>query len=297
VKTLGTASDGEVVSLDGQVLRHSFDTAFGQSPLCLVRAWASERRLVVGTLAVAATSNEIPAVQALLALLDLRGGVVTADALHCQKETAEAIRAREGDYLLSLKDNQPHLHQDVAALFERLLQAPGPRKDWLGTAPGRAYTTATEPDYGHGRQEQRVCRVLTLASDDPDWADVQQAWSQLRSLVQLRRTRTQNGHTSVETVYYISSVVKDARFIGRAIRRHWQIENGLHYVLDVSLRADACRIRRDHGPQNLALLRSIALNLLRQERRHKAGVRARQKLAGWDPDYLLRLLAQASDTP
>jgi predicted transposase YbfD/YdcC len=132
--------------------------------------------------------------------------------------------------------------------------------------------------------------VLTLATKDPDWADVQQEWTQLHSLVQLTRTRTLGQKTSVETVYYLSSVPKDARRFGRAIRGHWQIENCLHYVLDVGMRADACRIRRDHAPVNMALLRSIALNLLRQEKSRRAGVKAKQKLAGWDNDYLLKLL-------
>jgi predicted transposase YbfD/YdcC len=297
VKTLSDTMDGEVISLDGQLLRHSFDTAFGQNPLCLVRAWASERRLVLGTLPVEATSNEIPAVSTLLSLLELSGCIVTADALHCQKQTAAQIVAKDGDYVLALKDNHAHLHQDVSAVFERLQQAPQRRREWVRAAPKRAFTTFTETDLGHGRQEKRICRVLTLAPDDPDWADVQQEWAHLRSLVQVTRTRILAEKTSVETVYYLSSVPKQAPLLGRAIRSHWQIENCLHHVLDVGMGADACRIRRDHGPVNVALLRSIALNLLRQERSHKAGVRAKQKLAGWDQDYLLQLLAQASNTP
>jgi hypothetical protein len=132
VATLQEKTQGEIISLDGQLLRHSFDRAFGQSPICLVRAWASERRLVLGSLPVEVGSNEIPAVTALLSLLDVRGCLVTADALHCQKPTAAQIIAQEGDYLLCLKDNQPHLLADVAALFARLQETPGNRRDWLG---------------------------------------------------------------------------------------------------------------------------------------------------------------------
>jgi predicted transposase YbfD/YdcC len=145
--------------------------------------------------------------------------------------------AQEGDYLLALKDNPSHLHQDVAALFDRLHASSGTRQDWLGGAVGRAYTTCTEHDSGHGRQERRACRVLTLAAEDPDWADVPQEWAGLRSLVPLTRTRTQNGTTSVETVYYLARLPQDARRLEQALRRHWQIENCLHHVLDVGMNA------------------------------------------------------------
>jgi len=132
--------------------------------------------------------------------------------------------------------------------------------------------------------------VLTLAAEDPDWADVPQEWAGLRSLVPLTRTRTQNGTTSMETVYYLARLPQDARRLGRGIRRHWQIANCLHHVLDVGMNADACRIRRDQAPVNMALLRSIALNLLRKDTSRQTGVKAKQKLAGWDNDFLLQLL-------
>ena len=290
VATLHDKTEGEVISLDGQILRHSFDTAFGQEALCLVRAWASQRRLVLATQSVDAKSNEIPAVTGLLGLLDLSGCLVTADAMHCQKENATAIVAQEGDYLLALKDNHPHLAEDVAALFARLQDAEGQQRDWLQGALGRAYTTFADQDAGHGRFEERCCRVLTLALSDPDWSDVQQAWAGLRSLVCLTRTRQVGEKTTTETVYYLSSLPKQARKVAYAARRHWQIENCLHYVLDVAMQADASRIRRDHAPVNFALLRSVALNLLRCETSQKAGIKARQKLAGWDNDYLLKVL-------
>lgn len=191
---------------------------------------------------------------------------------------------------MALKDNPSHLHQDVAALFDRLHASSGTRQDWLGGAVGRAYTTCTEHDSGHGRQERRACRVLTLAAEDPDWADVEQEWAGLRSLVPLTRTRTQNGTTSVETVYYLARLPQDARRLEQALRRHWQIENCLHHVLDVGMNAHACRIRRDQAPVTMALLRSIALNLIRKDTSRQTGVKAKQKLAGWDNNFLLQLL-------
>jgi predicted transposase YbfD/YdcC len=290
VCTLHDKTEGEIVSLDGQILRHSFDTAFGQEALCLVRAWASQRRLVLATQSVASKSNEIPAVTGLLRMLDLSGCLVTADAMHCQKENAAQIVSQEGDYLLALKDNHPHLAEDVAALFARLKDAEGLRCDWLSAAAGRAYSTFADQDGGHGRFEQRSCRVLTLATADPDWSDMQQVWAGLRSLVCITRIRQVGEKTTTETVYYLCSLAKDARKLARAARRHWHIENCLHYVLDVAMNADASRIRRDHAPVNFALLRSVALNLFRCETSQKGGVKARQKLAGWDSEYLLRLL-------
>lgn len=291
VQTLHEQTKGEVIALDGQVLRHSFDTAAGQPALHLVRAFATEARLVLGTVAVSDKSNEIPAVQALLPLLSLQGQIVTADAMHTQKETVALIQEQGGDYLLPLKENHPHLLEDVTACFAHLVQNPACLKEWTEAHAGRAVHRASENDYGHARQETRSALVLTLAENDPDWQDQQAQWVGLRSLVRIERTRQTQEKQSQETVFFLTNLTGPARQIARAARRHWQIENGLHWILDVQMNADACRIRKDNAPENLALLRSLAFNLLKQEKTRHGGVKARQKLAGWDTDYLLKLIA------
>jgi predicted transposase YbfD/YdcC len=291
VETLREQTRGQVIALDGQVLRRSLDRAVGQDPIHLVRAWATDEQLVLGTVKVGEGTNEIPAVSTLLLLLDIRGCIVTADAMHCQKETVAQIRVQGGDYLLSLKQNQPHLRADVALCFSTLGSHPAAPAEWQRRAQGRCVSTHTQSDAGHQREETRTIQVLTLAPEDPDWKDVQDQWRDLRSLVFIRRTRLVHGVRSEETVFYISSLAITARKLGRAARRHWHVENRLHWVLDVQMNQDASRIRRDHAPENFALLRSTALNLLRQDKSRTGGVKARQKLAGWDNDYLLQLVA------
>ena len=291
VETLKQECRGEVIALDGKVLRHSFDTASGQGALSLVRAWATKQRLLLGAVKVEEGSNEIPAVSALLSLLDLRGAIVTADAMHCQRATVEKIVEGGGDYLLCVKDNQPQLAQDLALCFSHLEHHPAAAKEWREAAKGRQIRTFRETDYGHGRTETRSVKLLLLPENDPDWQHRQAEWKGLRSLVQVERIRRVGERESREVHYYISSLVAPAKKVAQAVRDHWQIENGLHWVLDVQMNEDASRIRVDHAPENFARLRGIALNLLRQDKKTYGGVKARQKLAGWDPDYLLQLLA------
>ena len=280
-KQLYVATKGEVISLDGKVLRHSFDTAFDQSPIHMVSAWAASARLVLGAVKVDEKSNEITAVPLLLAAMDIEGCIITADALNTQKSIAAQIVAQGADYLLPVKDNHPHLYHDIQNLFEHA------RKHRY---EGVEHSHRTSRTYGHGRDEVRRCDVILLQQNDPFWGDLQQEWSKLNSLVCIERTRQTSKGTATEVAYYISSLRTDALEYQRVARSHWGIENRLHYVLDVSMDEDECRIRRDHGAENFAVLRHIALNLLRQEQTTKAGVKARQKLAGWDNVYLAKVL-------
>ena len=279
VETLREVTGGEVIALDGKTLRHSFDTAVEQKPLPLVSAWACRHRLVLGQKAVSEKSNEITAVPALLSLLDIEGCVITADAMSCQKTIATQIVKQKGDYVLALKDNHPHLAEDVAALFTH------PKS-------GRKFAASTTHDWGHGRAEVRRVRCLFLEENDPDWFDAQQEWAGLRCLVQVERERRIGDKGTVEAHYFLSSLssqTASAARLGRIVRQHWGIENGLHWVLDVAFDEDACRIRRDHAPVNWAILRPLALNLLRKHP-GKMGVKAKQKKAGWDNDFLLQLI-------
>lgn len=285
-KQLYVVTQGEVISLDGKTLRHSFDTAFGQSPIHMVSAWASSARLVLGAVKVDAKSNEITAVPLLLAAMEIEGCIITADALNTQKSIAAQIVAQGADYMLPVKENHPHLLEDIQNLFEH---ARAHRYEDV------EHSHRTSHTYGHGRSETRKCNVILLQQNDPFWGDLQQEWSKLSSLVCIERLRETSKGTPSEVAYYISSLRADASRCQRAARSHWGIENRLHYVLDVSMDEDDCRIRKDHGAENFVVLRHIALNLLRQEQTTKAGVKARQKLAGWDNEYLAKVLLADSD--
>ena len=279
-QTFRRVTAGEVIAVDGKTLPHSFDTASQQNPLHLVSAWAVGSGLVLGQIAVDDKSNEITAVPALLALLDVRGCVVTADALSCQKAIAQQIIEQGGDYVLSLKGNHPHLCEDVALCLSRLEATP-----W----PSRSLEKARQSDFGHGRQEERRCLCLPLAEQDEQWQDIQAQWPGLRCLVKVERRRKQAGKEEQEVAYFLASLPGDAARLSRIIRQHWQIENRLHWVLDVVMDEDACRIRKDHAPQNFAVLRHMALNQLRQDK-SKGSLKGKQKRAGWDNDFLFQIL-------
>jgi predicted transposase YbfD/YdcC len=264
---------GVVVALDGKTLRRSFDRAASASPLHLVSAWAVEQRLVLGQLAVDGKSNEITAVPQLLALLALRGTVVTADALNCQREIARQVVERGGDYVLALKGNQGTLHDDVRTFLD----------DPLTTVH-----SAGSVDGGHGRIEERRAAVST----DIGWLQEHHHWPGLAAIGKVTARRASDGgRTTVKTRYYLLSRAFTPERFGALVRAHWDIENGLHWVLDVVLDEDRARSRKDHGPENLALLRRLALNLARLEP-SKGSLRGKLKRAGWDNQFLARMLAQ-----
>jgi len=274
---------GQVIALDGKTLRHSFDTACGMAAIHMVSAWAAQSRLVLGQVKVEEKSNEIPAVPALLALLDLQGCIVTTDAMSCQRATAAQIIAQGGDYILAVKDNQPALSEAVQSRFAYLDAHPFEQED-------ASLSACTTHDKGHGRIETRHCELLPLACCDPLWGDMQQTWTGLRGLVRVTCTRRIGSEVSEDVRYFISSLPATASKVLRAVREHWGIENRLHHVLDVSLNEDACRIRKDGGAEVFAVMRHVALNLLRQEKTCRRGIKARQKIAGWDNDYLGQIL-------
>lgn len=272
---------GEVIALDGKVLRHSFDTAAGQSAIHMVSAWAASARLVLGQVKIEEKTNEIPMVPALLKLLDIQGCIVTTDAMSCQKATAAQIITQGGDYILAVKENQPHLYADIQGRFAHAKAHRYEDTD---------HQACRDTDKGHGRIETRCCDLITLAPHDPLWGDVQANWLGLVSLARIICTRQIRGKRQREVRYFISSIPHRAGKVLSAVRQHWGIENRLHYVLDVSLQEDACRIRKDHGAENMAVLRHISLNLLQQEKTNARGIKAKRKQAGWDNDYLAKIL-------
>lgn len=268
-----------MVALEGQVVRGSHDHATGRAALDLVSAWASANRLVLAQVAVAPGSNEIPAIPALLRLLALRGCIVTIDAIGCQTAIAQAIRAQGADYVLALKANQEGLYQAVGAAFAERSPA--------GQLPYR-HATHREVDNGHGRVEVRTTTVI----DDPTllaWLNPDGAWPGLAGVAQVGAERRRADQRSQETRYFLASLAA-ARPVHDAVRRHWGIENGVPWVLDMAFREDICRVRVGHGAHNFSLLRRLSLNLLRQDRAARCGIKARRLKAALSPAYLLAAL-------
>jgi predicted transposase YbfD/YdcC len=277
VAALHELSGGEVVSLDGKTLRRSFDRAKGLPPLHLVSAWVAENRLVLGQVAVDGKSNEITAVPRLLEILELTGAIVTLDAMGCQKEVAAQVRAKGADYVLAVKDNQPHLYEDLAAHFQELLddEAALPRRQRYHTR-----------EVNRGRLEER----FHYSTPVPQGLRNQEAWADLASVGWVVTITQRGGETLSEVRAYVSSLRPDARRLAKAVRQHWGIENSQHWVLDVVFGEDQCRARAGHEAENLALLRRLALSLLRQEPTPMPSVRVKRRAAGWDDDLMLRIL-------
>ena len=276
-QALSEASGGDIVSLDGKTLRHSFDQATATAAIHMVSAWASANRLVLGQLKVEEKSNEITAIPTLLRLLDITGAVVTIDAMGCQKEIAKTITEQGADYVLALKDNHPTLSAAVTLFLNDA-------RDTGFTDIAHAYHETVDGD--HGRIETRRYWITA----EIEWLGAKASWSNVHSVGMVEARREVGNTVQVETRYFLTSLPAQGVRFAQAVRQHWGIENSLHWVLDVSFDEDACRIRKDKGAQTFAVLRHIALNLLRREPHHKRGIKARRKRAGWDRDYLFQVL-------
>jgi predicted transposase YbfD/YdcC len=261
-----------VVAIDGKVLRRSFDRASSKSALHMVSAWGCEQRLVLAQIATDAKSNEITAVPKLLAMLSLKGAIVTTDALNCQRAIAQQIVDQGGDYALALKGNQGTLHDDV--------------KLFLDDPACKA--TAAEPivEADHGRIETRTAMVSTHI----DWLQKDHQWPGLAAIGKVVRIREAPDKTSTETAYYLLSQALSAERFNEVVRQHWGVENRLHWRLDVVMNEDQDRTRLGNGPHNLAVLRHMAIKAMQRDTT-KGSLRGRFKRAGWDDTYLTSLLA------
>jgi len=270
-------TEGQVVAVDGKTLRRSFDRGSRKGALHLVSAWASRNGVVMGQVKTEEKSNEITAIPALLALLELKGGIVTLDAMGCQREIAEKIGEKQADYVLAVKQNQGVLHEEIAEFFELAR-----RHDFKQVS----YDSHEETDTGHGRVEVR----RYWQSTDIGYLSRGGEWAGLKTIGMTESERHIGEKVTLERRYYISSLPLDAKAFGNAVRTHWAVENSLHWVLDVTFREDESRLRRGHAAENFGILRRLALNLLKQETSTAKSQRAKRRLSGWDDDYREKVL-------
>lgn len=277
IQSVFCVTDGQVVAIDGKKLRHSYDRGNNKSAIHMVSAWASENGLTLGQVKTEEKSNEITAIPKLLELLEIKGCIVTIDAMGCQKKIAAKIVDEGADYVLALKGNQGTLSEDIELFFTDALE--NEFKDIV-------FDFHETVDGGHGRVEVR--RYWSVS--DIDWLDQKKDWKRLTTIAMVESERHIAEKISVERRFYIASINNDAELLAKAIREHWGIENKVHWVLDVAFREDDSRIRKGYSSENLAVVRHIGLNLLRNEKSRKIGIKAKRKLAGWDEDYLLKVI-------
>jgi predicted transposase YbfD/YdcC len=272
---------GQIINIDGKCLCGSGDKSLGKRAIYMVSAWAEANEIVLGQRKVDEKSNEITAIPELLKILNVSGCIVTIDAMGTQTNIAETIVEAKADYVLSVKENQGHLFEDISVLFA---------VDQASDFKYSNFSYKQTVNKGHDRIDMREC----WSTSDPAYLRLIRGvdkWVGLRSIAMVVCTRIIAGKQTKHVRYYISSLPSDAERLLHVVRKHWSIENKLHWVLDVALNEDRSRVRKDQAPENLAVLRHIALNLLKREKTAKGGIHAKQLQAGWREDYLLKVLA------
>ncbi len=277
ITALHELTDGQVVAIDGKVLRRSFDAATSKSAIHMVSAWATANHISLGQVVVDEKSNEITAIPKLLRLLELSGCLVTIDAMGCQTEIAQEIVTAGADYVLAVKANQPTLHDGIEAFFLDHFE-----DDFARVKVSRHETKQR----GHGRQEHRSYFVCAAPDDLPD----RSRWPKLAAIGVAISDTVRGGKSCDDVRYYILSKRLSARRFGAAVRGHWSIENRLHWQLDVTFQEDQCRVRKGHADANLSILRRTALSLLKNNTTLKVGIKNRRLAAAWDDSYLEQVL-------
>lgn len=275
---LAGTSEGKLIAMDGKTIRRSLDRASGRAAIHLVSAWVHENHAVFGQLAVEGKSNEITAIPKLLEMLELKKATVTIDAIGCQKEIAQKVLDRGGQYVLAVKANQGTLHEDIQLFLDDAIA-----RDFRGVE----HDSYEQTDKGHGRLERRRC----WTTHEIEWLRQRHDWPGLQSIAVVDSRRQIGEQVSTERRYFISSLSGHvAQRIGQAVRNHWSVENGLHWSLDLCFGEDQSRARMGNAAENLSRVRRLALTLLKQETTAKVGIKAKRLLAGWDEKYLLRVL-------
>jgi len=282
VEAVRASAEGDVVAIDGKTLRRSGDEASGKLPIHMVSAWAAANGLVMGQVKTDEHSNEITAIPALLDLLKVKGCIVTIDAAGCQQDIAKKVKEKEADYVFALKGNQPNLHEDVQYFFKELEQK-DLEEEWIDS-----YKTV---DKGHGRIEIREY----YQSDEIAWLPELRRFTGAQSIGMVKATRIINGTQTVHTRHYISSLPMDAKKFAHAVRSHWSVENNLHWTLDMTFREDDSRMREGYSAENFAMMRRIALSIVKRDTTSKRSLRRRRKICNYDSTYLERLLFNSDD--
>lgn len=269
----------DLIAIDGKTLRRSYDKSASRGAIHMISAWSACNQMVFGQVKTEEKSNEITAIPELLDLLDLSGSIISIDAMGCQREIARKIIEKEGDYVLALKGNQKTLYEDVKDYFEVA------EKHQYHRVPHT--NQIDEPHKDHGRIEQRHYTLCPL----PDYFAKTKEWKGLKGIGRVERSRYTSGDITREVSYYLLSFDDNVQQFARSVRSHWQIENSLHWSLDMAFREDDSRIRKDHSPENMAIIRHMALNMIKKDDTYKQGIKAKRKRAGWDKEFLLSLLA------
>lgn len=267
------------IHIDGKQLRRSYDSASGKAAIHMVSAWASSTGLTLGQVKTEEKSNEITAIPELLKMLELKGCIVTLDAMGCQKKIAEQIVEQEGEYILALKGNQDSLYMEVIEVFQQAVET---------NFTGVEFDSYETEERGHGRVETRRYWMIRSLDVLPDI----RGWKHLNAIGMVESERRIGDEVSTEIRFYITSLDCNAERFAKTVRNHWGIENSLHWILDVAFREDESRIRIGHAAENMSILRRLTLNLIKQEKSTKLGVKVKRRRAGWDNDYLLTLLTQ-----
>jgi predicted transposase YbfD/YdcC len=273
-------TDGQVIPIDGKTLKRSYNKKSDKSAIHMVHAWAATNGVLLGQLKTKEKSNEITAIPELLKLLEVKGCIVTIDAMGCQRDIAETIIEKKADYVLAVKGNQEKLEEAIKTTFDEAI-----KHDF----EGMKHSTSTTVDENHGRLEVRICHVLPVLYL-LGAKEFKKKWKSLKSIVLIISERTTKGKKTVEHRFYISSLKPNAKKISSSIRQHWSVENSLHWSLDVAFKEDQSRVRIGQASENFSLLRKIALMYLRNETSLKGGIQTKRLRAGWDPKYLLKVL-------